>query len=313
MRTRSSRRCEESGEPEELPEIPTVSTRRRGRKPTAKAAQKTPVAEQETDISIQQPASEERPPHSEAPTVLRTVDSNHATDNGKADLPAEGHMHEAAAPSDATKGIHAEGEADMDFLEEGTKLAEAILQASSDEDQAPSPAATEDKPPQISQQTENCTMDPSAAVMDAEDPYHLTAFFAASRMQEEHSGPGMTCPAEMPSVARSRAVSSDEEADKDSESDDAGEPSQGPRVSQPHTLLQPPPAVQEDVVVQPGAISTCPQDRPENGEGSSHSGAACDQPQVAPLKRATSNSLHVRRSLRSGSLDAYERGAAFCP
>lgn len=274
MRTRSSRRLEEPAEQEGVPEIAKVSTRRRGRKTAGKPAQTKAVLEQEIDITTQQPYIS---PSEEVTTVPST------SEPGQAIPPANGHTHQAATFDEAQHDLN-NSDAEMDFLAEGTKLAEALLQAPEDGDPASSPAEG-DGQPHSSPKIDAGGVGRLALPADGMD--QVTGICAASEVPEENGG---ACPTEMPGSAPSGAAHNDRQPDEqEAVSDDNQKAHESPSTCHLPRVLQPSETFREEV--------TQPAENP-----------ASSQPPAESLKRTTSNALHTRRSMRSGSLDAYERG-----
>lgn len=302
VRTRSSRRLEASAETEQLPVLEKVSTRRRGKKQTARDtvvdARKTPepAAEQAGCLSHV---------HTNVPEEARDAGAVMVTDHNAAIVSIDATSEQAAFP-DVPPHSPARDGGEIDFSVEAAQLAEAILDAPETE-QTSEPSA-----PTVEQHQRNSEFAPAHPDVESlpvpSDAGRGQAIGVPAEMElQEERGIPNTSALEMSAGAPPGGASDDSPPDQQEESSSDHTRANGDleivcniRVGIQEGL--------EPVEVQPAA-NACPHSRHDSADDSINDDLASGRADAVARDATTTTLLQKRSSMRSGSLEAYERGA----
>ncbi|BDA44815.1 hypothetical protein COCOBI_06-2930 [Coccomyxa sp. Obi] len=302
VRTRSSRKLEGSAEVEQLPVSTKVSTRRR-RKQTA--TETVVDAEERTPESAAQQAacsSDVHPKLSQEPGSAGTA---LATDHDTASVPLDGNSERAAALPDVAQHSPARDGGEIDFSGEAAQLAEAIMNLPEDEHQTPEPAAPTDEQHQSSSEfaPAHPEMESLPVLDDANRRDQTIGAHADMELQEE------------PGIGSTSAQEISASAPPGGAPDDSLPTLQG-KASSDHRQADGNIEVARSLGISEGlepievqaAANACPHTGQDAPEDSIDDDLASGRPEAAARDATTSTLLQKRSSMRSGSLEAYERG-----
>ena len=306
VRTRSSRRLEEHADTEQLPALEKVSTRRRGKKQTIT---ETVVDAEKTLESAAEQAACLPHVHTNISQEPRIAGMAIATDHKSVNGSIDGNSEQAAAIPDVAQQSPARDGGDIDFSIEAVQLAKAILHATEDEQQTSgSPAPTNEQHQHNSEFAPAQQKGESPPVPDdANRKDHTIGARADTVLQEEHGIPSTSAhaisataphggaPDESPASQQRETSSDDRQADEDL-----------------HIVRTKRLGISEGL--EPGggqpASNACPHTGQDPAEDNIADDLASGRPKPVVRDAKAGSLLQKRSSMRSGSLEAYERGAA---
>lgn len=304
VRTRSSRNREGSAEVEQLPVSTKVSTRRRGRK---QIATETVVDAERTPESAAQEAAWPSHVHPNLSQEPRGSGIAMAPDHITANVSLDGNSEQAAAVPDAVQHSPTKVSGEIDFSGEAAQIAEAILNSREDEQQISGSTA-----PTGEQHQGNSEFAPahpevdSLPVPDDARRDQTVGRPAQTELQEERGIPSSSAKEMSASAAPGEALDDTPPDQQGKASSDYRETSGNPELVGTTCL-----AISEGV--EPVKVQPAANARPHIGHDSANNSINDDLATGRPeavARDATSTLLHKRTSMRSGSLEAYERGAA---
>lgn len=311
MRTRSSRRLEGKADAEQLPDVTKICTTRKGRKKAARNA----AAEQEFELG---PASNPVVPEY-LPAIPHSEAQGSIHEQKIVIPPHEGEGHQASAGQEKTEHSKDNLQAELDFSVEATRLAEAVLQASEDEEVGRGrPTSAEDQQ-QRSMSQDAPAQEPICMPADINAEGQLSGHCTASH---NHGDFGISVRHTEPPTVSEDAPS--HEDINDCQTDQLiAQPADRRHTSDSHaevpisTAMGPPEAASTEALPRENTLHPQPAAEAGSEEVPHRAGdsTACEDSAVLEPKpqQAPGRELHVRRSMRSGSLEAYERGVSlFC-